>query len=543
MSQHTQHPHSDRLQTLHGFGHEAESPLIGEPGESRFVPIGARVGHGGQVFETDGGTSRGGFVVKLFTWGADLPELVVQEFTREVMMVANLRHPHVVQVVDAGRLGDGTPFVVMERLAGMTLEEAVSGRPLPMVDVLPILRGVAAALSAAHAAGISHNDVRADNIFIAEALGSGRVCPKMLDFGVARLAAGGRGMGWNERDAVSGAAAWSRPELGARAAERADQLSLAMLTRRLLGGMAAATVDRVLSRAMSPDPSQRFGTVAAFIAALEDAILGRPAGTTRDAAAVTMPVGAGVRVSASHPVLVASPIHLSVARARPVVPPPGIASSPSSLTQQFFDQGEQLEMAHAANQAPARAAVDDDNDGELESAVLARVPRSRAQMILAALLAVGSVAVIGSTVVSLADKPGNGSQVAELSRPAAVIPPTAISTPRAQVQPGATGRGPQRTAAVTHRALRGRPAPSPTTPAALRPAEVVNTPNAPAAPAATGPIEAPPPQPPTVTPSEAAAPAGDPATPDPPPAASSNEAAPAPDAPDDDSTAPSSPSD
>src|ERR1043165_3124512 len=125
--------------TLHGFGRQEDPESLVAAVESRFVPIGARVGQSGQVYETDGA---GGLVVKLFTWATGLPEEAVQNFTRDASMVANLRHPHVAQVVDAGVLGDGTPFVVMERLAGTTLEEAMERGPRALADVLPILRGV-----------------------------------------------------------------------------------------------------------------------------------------------------------------------------------------------------------------------------------------------------------------------------------------------------------------------------------------------------------------------------------------------------------------
>ena len=238
--------------------------------DPKFVPIGARVGRSGQVFETDGRAGLGGLVVKLFTWAAGLPAQVVQDFTREAMRVADLHHPHVAQVLDAGTLGDGTPFVVMERLAGMTLDEAVSGRSLPMTEVLPILRGVGSALFAAHAAGVAHGELRADNVFIADLATYGPACPKLLDFGVARLVTRAHAIGRGAH------------ELGRRAGERADQLALATLAWRLLGAMPAPAIQRVLLRAMSPDPRQRFGSVTALVEALEEAsVNAATAGLTR----------------------------------------------------------------------------------------------------------------------------------------------------------------------------------------------------------------------------------------------------------------------
>src|SRR5450432_276857 len=69
----------------------------------------------------------GEWVVKPFNWAVGLGAPSVREFTREALGVAKLRHPHIVQVVDAGGAPDGTPFVVMERLSGATLEERAGG--------------------------------------------------------------------------------------------------------------------------------------------------------------------------------------------------------------------------------------------------------------------------------------------------------------------------------------------------------------------------------------------------------------------------------
>ena len=198
-----------------------------------------------------------------------------------------LHHPHVAHVFDVGRLGDGTPFLVMERLAGMTLDEALSGRSLPIAEVLPILRGVGSALSAAHAAGVAHGQLRADNVFIADAVRGGPACPKLLDFGVARLVARTHEIG-------RGADA-----LGHRAAERADQLALATLAWRFLGSM-SAPFQRVLLRAMSPDPSQRFRSVATLVDALEEATVSAAAGMAMKAGAMRTLAGGSPAVSLRH---------------------------------------------------------------------------------------------------------------------------------------------------------------------------------------------------------------------------------------------------
>ena len=405
MSQQIQDRNSGWPRTLHGAAHVEEPAPNEDSWEPKFVPIGARVGRSGQVFETDGRAGAGGLVVKLFTWAAGLPAQVVQDFTREAMRVADLHHPHVAQVLDVGTLGDGTPFVVMERLAGMTLDEAVSGRTLPLTEVLPILRGVGSALCAAHAAGVPHGQLRADNVFIADLATYGPGCPKLLDFGVARLV--------TRPHAIGGGA----HELGRRAGERADQLALATLAWRLLGATPAPAIQRVLIRAMSPDPSQRFGSVTALVEALEEAALNAAIpGSTTNVAAARPPQGA---------------------------PTPALASPPSSLTQQFFAEGEQLEIQHAAGQTTdAGAVAERDEEGPLETAAAPRVPRSRAQMTAAALLALGSVALIGWTVMSLASRPADDPRAADAS-PAAVVARPVAASPAGTLRPTrATGRGP-----------------------------------------------------------------------------------------------------
>jgi serine/threonine-protein kinase len=478
MPQYIQDRNSDWQRTLHGFGHLEESPPLGGVGEPGFVRIGERVGRSGQVFETEDGAGLGRRVVKLYTWGAGLPDRVVHEFTRDVMTVANLRHPHIVEVVDAGTLGDGTPFVVMERLAGMTLEEAAGGRSLRTGELLPILRGVASALAAAHAAGVAHGALRAEDVFMAEVAGYGRGFPKLLDFGVARLAAGARAIG---RPVGEVAGTGPLLELGGRAGERADQLALAGLAWRLLGGAAAPAVQRVLARAMSPDPSQRFGSVTSLVDALDEASTSAPVHAP-SAATVTTLLGSAAAISSSigAPVIASSAPPLApVALVAPVAAVP----VPSSLTQQFFAEGERQEAAHAAGLAHAQSDDGEGDEAKDEGAsssvslprALARVPRSRAQMTVAALLAVGSVAAVGFTVASLAGAHRAGGPLAVASAQPAVVPspmsvaPARAAVPGAVPAPSAIDRGTRGPKVNARRPSRVEPPPFP---AAARPAPV-----------------------------------------------------------------------
>jgi eukaryotic-like serine/threonine-protein kinase len=103
-------------------------------------------------------------------------------FQVEARAAAGLNHPHVVAVHDYGEQ-DGTPYIVMERLPGRTLADALASGPLPQHRVRSVLDGVLSALAAAHAAGILHRDIKPGNILLD---GSGSV--KIADFGIAKSA-------------------------------------------------------------------------------------------------------------------------------------------------------------------------------------------------------------------------------------------------------------------------------------------------------------------------------------------------------------------
>ena len=103
-------------------------------------------------------------------------------FETEARAAAGLNHPHIVAVHDSGEHA-GTPFIVMERLPGRTLADAVVRGPLPQDQVRWILNDVLSALSAAHAAGILHRDIKPANILFTN---SGDV--KVADFGIAKSA-------------------------------------------------------------------------------------------------------------------------------------------------------------------------------------------------------------------------------------------------------------------------------------------------------------------------------------------------------------------
>ncbi|KYG01206.1 protein kinase [Sorangium cellulosum] len=113
-----------------------------------------------------------------------------ERFLRELEVAAELGHPSIIRVLDAGERKDGSPFIVLELLTGESLG-ALLRREVAVSEAvaLPLIRQAASALAAAHAAGIVHRDVKPDNMFLVRSSSGPRVL-KMMDFGFAKVRSG-----------------------------------------------------------------------------------------------------------------------------------------------------------------------------------------------------------------------------------------------------------------------------------------------------------------------------------------------------------------
>ncbi|MBZ5710109.1 serine/threonine-protein kinase [Nannocystis pusilla] len=203
----------------------------------------------GDVYAAEDAATGGRVAIKLLNERhRERPE-ARERFRREAQAAARIDHPHVVKLLDFGAEPGGLPYLVMELLAGesldCTLEREVR---LPWPAVTTIAGQVAAGLQAAHDLGVVHRDLKPSNCF---RTGDGEAqVIKIVDFGLAKLRGGPEGV--RELTATGawlGTLRYMAPEQAHDPASvdgRADLYSLAVIVFRLLTGAAPVQGDNEL---------------------------------------------------------------------------------------------------------------------------------------------------------------------------------------------------------------------------------------------------------------------------------------------------------
>jgi eukaryotic-like serine/threonine-protein kinase len=111
-------------------------------------------------------------------------ERSVQRFQQEARAMSVLTHPHLIQIADFGTMEDGTPYLVMEYLEGISLQDYVrKNGPMPVELALPVFSQIADALEHAHSKGVIHRDLKPSNVMLT---GEKHDFAKVLDLGIAK---------------------------------------------------------------------------------------------------------------------------------------------------------------------------------------------------------------------------------------------------------------------------------------------------------------------------------------------------------------------
>ncbi len=272
---------------------------------------------------------------------ADDPSFL-RRFKTEAVVTRKLQHPNAVRVDDLDTTDDGRPYIVMELVQGSNLRDAIEhGGPMPLERVLNIVWQVCSALATAHQLGITHRDIKPDNILLV-AQPNGRELVKVLDFGIAKVREGGIDVGGGytatQTGMVVGTPQYISPEqaLGKHGEEidgRADLYSLGIVIYEMLTGelpfqsdtpmgllMAhiqtppvpphqrkpalgiPPAISQVLMKALEKDPTQRFQTAGEMLEALRQArpsIAARASATTQMITPTQMAAAAGAPAPAA----------------------------------------------------------------------------------------------------------------------------------------------------------------------------------------------------------------------------------------------------
>lgn len=203
----------------------------------------------------------------------------VHRFHREGQMLANLAHPNIVIVYDAG-YDDGYYYLAMEYIEGESLAQRLARkRVLPQAEVIWIGLAITAALAYAHAQGIIHRDIKPANVLLTRDKHL-----KVADFGIAALM--GQGV-----TLMAGTPGYMPPEGALGMADvRSDIYSTGALLYHLVTGQAptpdsgraplsvnrlvsglSPELGKIIDRALQPDPTRRFQSALEMYRALEHA--------------------------------------------------------------------------------------------------------------------------------------------------------------------------------------------------------------------------------------------------------------------------------
>jgi eukaryotic-like serine/threonine-protein kinase len=141
----------------------------------------------GIVVQVKAVPTNGRFALKLLRPSVARDPVAAKRFLREAAAAGRIDSPHVVRISDVGELASGSPYLVMDYLDGMTLEQVLAGdKRLPLEQASDYALQLAEGLAAAHAMGVLHRDVKPANLYVCRTTGGAELL-KIVDFGVSKI--------------------------------------------------------------------------------------------------------------------------------------------------------------------------------------------------------------------------------------------------------------------------------------------------------------------------------------------------------------------
>lgn len=186
---------------------------------------------------------------------------VVSRFEREARAAVRLRSEHVARIIDVGRLESGSPYIVMEYLAGADLAELLQQNgAFTLATACDFVIQACDAIAEAHSLGIVHRDLKPGNLFLANT-SHGQQIIKVLDFGISKSQVAGSEPSMTRTQAVMGSPGYMSPEQMRSTKNvdgRSDVWALGVILYELVAGRAPFDADTFTALcvkiAMDPHP-------------------------------------------------------------------------------------------------------------------------------------------------------------------------------------------------------------------------------------------------------------------------------------------------
>jgi serine/threonine-protein kinase len=412
-----------------------------QPGElfDRRYRIVRKLGEGGmgEVYAAEHVTLQKKVAIKLLR-----PEIVsnqeaVKRFRQEATSSSSIGHPNIIRIEDFADLPDGRIYLCMEHLEGAPLNDLVKANSLSIDRLLNVLIQTGHGLSAAHAKGIVHRDMKPENIFVTRI--NNEDVPKILDFGIAKVAGNDGQNNLTRTGTIFGTPFYMAPEqaLGQAVDGRVDIYAMGVICYEVFAGslpfrgesfmgiltqhittepepvaQRAAAAGRglppglaeIISRALVKDPDKRFQTMDEMVQALVT-IYRQVAGAGMSSYMEAYQPPKSAMMAAGMP---STGMHHAASGPGPAQMPTMGVSGPHMGQQTPYPQGQPMHQppGHSSPSAPYGSAP----YAAADSSMLMATPKKSKVGLIFALIAV--LAVVGGGIavfVVMSNKSGDSS--------------------------------------------------------------------------------------------------------------------------------------